>query len=277
MSNTIVEYAGKNDATIQCDNSSPFICKSIIRNNRNTIFGTFYLVRSSLVIAMCNINDNGRVFYLSFSDPLIEYNNIIGNSGNAIYCFRSQPIVRNNNIINNLPFAIYIKDGSYVDAANNWWGTNDTAEINEMIYDYYDDITLGEVVFLPHYYQLIDFTNMNVNKPPTANAGPDQIIFDTITLDGSLSSDPEGDPITYEWNIQHTVNPDYNYTATGQQVTITGIATGFYDVTLTVTDSAGAIDTDTMFFSATGLLGDFDFDGDVDGDDLAAFSENFGM
>ncbi len=116
-----------------------------------------------------------------------------------------------------------------------------------------------------------------INDAPTANAGPDQIIFDTITLDGLLSSDPEGDPITYEWNIQHTINPDYNYTFAGQQVAITGIPTGFYDVTLTVTDSAGATDTDTMFFSATGLLGDFDFDGDVDGDDLAEFSISFGM
>ena len=124
-------------------------------------------------------------------------------------------------------------------------------------------------------WSLVDLTS--TNSPPTANAGPDQIIFDTITLDASLSSDPEGAPLTYEWTIQHTVNPDYNYTATGQQATITGFATGFYDVTLTITDSAGAIDTDTMFFSATGRKGDFDFDGDVDGDDLAEFSISFGM
>ncbi len=31
----------------------------------------------------------------------------------------------------------------------------------------------------------------------------------------------------------------------------------------------------TTVFSA-GLTGDFDYDGDVDGDDLAVFSENFG-
>ena len=33
------------------------------------------------------------------------------------------------------------------------------------------------------------------NKPPTANAGPDQVITlptDSISLDGSASSDPDG-------------------------------------------------------------------------------------
>jgi len=32
-----------------------------------------------------------------------------------------------------------------------------------------------------------------------------------------------------------------------------------------------------MFFSATGPKGDFDFDGDVDGNDLFEFSKSFGF
>lgn len=42
-----------------------------------------------------------------------------------------------------------------------------------------------------------------VNRAPTANAGPDQAaqVNGSVVLDGSASSDPDGDPLTYQWSI----------------------------------------------------------------------------
>ena len=41
------------------------------------------------------------------------------------------------------------------------------------------------------------------NNPPTANAGPDQTVHigNSATLDGSASSDPDGDAPTYSWSV----------------------------------------------------------------------------
>ena len=112
---------------------------------------------------------------------------------------------------------------------------------------------------------------------PIANAGSDQIVFDEITLDGSLSDDPDGEIVAYEWQIEHQENPSFDTSAVGETPTISNLKKGFYDVILTVEDNDGEVDSDEMFFSATGLKGDFDFNGTVDGSDLAEFAEKFGL
>ena len=96
------------------------------------------------------------------------------------------------------------------------------------------------------------------NNRPEANAGPDQVVDpgDTVTLDGSESSDRDGDEtINYSWartdGTQGVTAPELTGPTTAQPTFIADTLTsGDDDVvhvfTLTVTDNDDATDTDTM-------------------------------
>jgi len=78
------------------------------------------------------------------------------------------------------------------------------------------------------------------NSPPVADAGPDQtgVRAGTITLDGSASSDPEGDPLTYQWTQIGGVNVAISG-ATAAKATFTATEGQTYNFRLTVKDPGG--------------------------------------
>ncbi len=79
------------------------------------------------------------------------------------------------------------------------------------------------------------------NLPPTADAGPDK---DTdmgipVTLNGSGSTDPDGEITNYTWTMGDET------TLYGEEVTHTYTAVGTYTVNLTVKDDQDATDSDS--------------------------------
>jgi choice-of-anchor C domain-containing protein len=74
------------------------------------------------------------------------------------------------------------------------------------------------------------------NRAPTANPGSPRSGVEgaPISFSGALSSDPDGDPLTYGWDFGD------GRTASGLTATHSYVNDGSYTVTLTVTDSRGA-------------------------------------
>jgi hypothetical protein len=79
-----------------------------------------------------------------------------------------------------------------------------------------------------------------VNDAPHADAGPDETVScgQTARLDGSRSSDPDGDTLAYVWT------GDFG-TATGPRPVVT-LGTGIHTVVLNVSDGHGGASTDTV-------------------------------
>lgn len=148
--------------------------------NNNLIFNNSYGIQNG-----GNANIEGNT--ISFNNYGVDYvgiarNNIIANNsigigyagtieGNLIVNNRvgitTGSIIRNNTIARNtlaingsfttLTYNniqdntnnIRYSSSSNADASNNWWGTTNTAAINQTIYDYKNDFTLGRVDFVP--------------------------------------------------------------------------------------------------------------------------------
>lgn len=83
-----------------------------------------------------------------------------------------------------------------------------------------------------------------VNDPPTASAGPDRTVAagadctGSVQLDGSASSDPNGDTLTFTWTGPFG-------TATGMRPTVT-LPRGVNTINLTVDDGHGGTSSDTV-------------------------------
>jgi len=173
------------------------------------------------------INNNSAISGLRNSELIITYNNFIDNETAIGYNYVGVFHVNYNNFIGNT-LAFYASGNASAD--NNWWGTTDTSVIDSLIYDKYDDVSLGVVNYQP------------IATEPIADAGAG-IIFSlsgtvtgavqadvTITLSDSDSNSTTTDSLgNYVFsgltNGTYTITPSksgYTFTPSNWTVTING-------------------------------------------------------
>jgi PKD repeat protein len=88
-----------------------------------------------------------------------------------------------------------------------------------------------------------------VNIPPVANAGPDQTITlptNSVTLNGSASSDPDGTIAGYLWTKISGPTQFTIVNNTSASTIVNNLTAGSYSFQLKVTDNGGAIAMDTI-------------------------------
>lgn len=95
---------------------------------------------------------------------------------------------------------------------------------------------------------------LEVNAPPTADAGSDQSgeLGDTFTLDGTGSHDPDGDSLSYEWTVVDEPEGSQAEPSdpTSAQTDFRPDVAGAYAIELEVDDGRGGSDTDTTTITA---------------------------
>lgn len=82
-----------------------------------------------------------------------------------------------------------------------------------------------------------------------SNAGPDQVVQDSVKLDGSGS---KGNIAFYEWKLTPRSGTSPVITRYGKEATAEGLENNIYDVTLTVTDEGNLMHQDTAIVAASG-------------------------
>ncbi len=122
----------------------------------------------------------------------------------------------------------------------------------------------GEIVWQYNYFNTVfdvhryapDYAGIEAlfgNQPPVAHAGGPYTTTEgvPVTLNASLSYDPDGSIVSWEWNLD---NDDQYDDATGMTATFSAPTAGAYTVGILVTDDDGAtnVDTTTVTVGAIG-------------------------
>ncbi|MFC2137499.1 FISUMP domain-containing protein, partial [Bacteroidota bacterium] len=110
-------------------------------------------------------NNLGDGIRLENSAPLITYNDIYANDDDGIEIMQHAnnylPVINYNNIYNDTAYALNVKHESTetINAEHNYWGATSESDINNKIFDFYDNAVGTRVDYTPWYnYKYLTIT-----------------------------------------------------------------------------------------------------------------------
>jgi len=237
---------------------SAFISKSIISENNGK-----------------GISPQWWAGYYDSGSFTIRYSTITGNKGNGTIS-KGSSTIHFSNIYGNTPYDVvniapFSSSGADINATDNWWGTTDTAEIDQHIYDYYDDYNLRKVIYQPildspvtippiaHDLAITDVTA----SPTTITAGSTVYITVQVVNEGDFDEKVNvtaryDSTLIGTWASYGTLSPGAMTTASLYWYTW-GVKKGEYTVSVEVESVPDETDTDDNLFidgevSVTGPL-----------------------
>ena len=188
--------------------ASNIISNTVSNNNRvglSVKFGTTGTIANNTI----TYNGGGGIHNWSTSSTIIiDSNEIRGNTGYGIETFALLQSFTGNNIYDNTDYAFYFNGTTDQTATNNYWGTTNPSEIDAGIYDYWDDIRLGKVIYEPFATEpfvptpdiSISLSSYAFGAVNTGNASPAQtftitntgyadLVIGTLSVEGADASE----------------------------------------------------------------------------------------
>jgi len=195
-----------------------------------------YSSNNTLTDNAVSYNHNGMALLHNSNDSTLTGNMISHNyRGISIRTSNDNQIYNNNFISNTMQAPVLESTGNVFSlpkpiGGNYWSGWTGPDADGDGFVDYPYIFTGGQ--------DNLPWSSQNgwLNRPPVADAGPDQtaIVGETVQFDGSGSSDPDGTIVSYEWNFG-----DGASTQSGVVVSHSYDTAGIYTVILTVMDDYG--------------------------------------
>ena len=177
-------------------NNMTFIKNNISFNSNYGLFfniHNFGFITNLLFIdnTIYNNSNHGLAFNGDASDITsltFEKNQIYNNQNDGIYIadwFEPNRIY-NNNIFNNRNYNIeclWNAASQKIDATYNWWGTNNTSEIEQKLFDYSDNSNYAEIIYNPflNYTPILNAPILNLIESPSIT-GNVSLSWNQVTL-----------------------------------------------------------------------------------------------
>ena len=140
-------------------------------------------VGNGLVQGNLIANSHGIGLQVSGSTTVIS-NTLTGNQGNAVVIASGAPAIHGNNMeFNRGDYDLVNNTANSINASGNWWGTTDSAVIDNRIYDFLDDYGKGQVAYTPALtgpVQTAPAYLRSVTLTPASPVGIETVQFDLL-------------------------------------------------------------------------------------------------